>query len=54
MLFAAGTLGRPGIVMMSPVTTTMNSAPALKRISRIATVWPDGAPLAAASVENEY
>ena len=28
MLLAAGTLGRPGMVMMSPVCTTMNPAPA--------------------------
>ena len=28
MLFAAGTLGKPGIVIMSPVRTTINPAPA--------------------------
>ena len=31
---AEGTLGRPGMVMMSPQTITMNSAPAASRTSR--------------------
>jgi hypothetical protein len=31
MLLAAGTVGRPGMVMMSPQITTTNSAPSLPR-----------------------
>jgi hypothetical protein len=34
MLSAAGTLGRPGMVMISPHTATTNSAPAESRTSR--------------------
>src|SRR5712691_3826883 len=34
ILLAAGTRGNPGIVMISPHTATMNSAPADSRISR--------------------
>src|SRR5262245_39110931 len=54
MKSADGTRGRPGMVMISPVTTTMNSAPADNLSSRIGTVWPVGAPFLLASVENEY
>src|SRR6266540_834730 len=54
IISADGTLGRPGIVMMSPQMTTMNSAPADSRTSRIGTTWFDGAPLRLGSVENEY
>ena len=38
MRCAAGTLGRPGIVMISPVTSTTNPAPAASRTSRTVTV----------------
>ena len=44
MLSADGTFGRPGMVMISPVTTTTNSAPADRRNSRTGTMWPVGAP----------
>ena len=51
---ADGTFGSPGMVITSPQTMTMNSAPAASRTSRMLRVWPLGAPRAAASVENEY
>ncbi len=51
---AAGTLGRPGMVMISPVMTTTNSAPAESLSSRTGTIWPVGAPRLLGSVENEY
>jgi len=54
MLRAAGTAGRPGIVMMSPQTMTMKRAPAARRTSRISTACPVGAPRSLGSVENEY
>src|SRR6266851_7577585 len=54
MLLAAGTRGRPGIVMISPHTATMNSAPADRRISRTARTWSSGAPLALGSVVKLY
>ena len=54
ILSADGTFGKPGIVMMSPHTTTMNSAPAASRTSRMLTLWPDGAPRSLGSVENEH
>ena len=54
ILLAAGTFGRPGMVMMSPQTTTTNSAPAESRTSRIGMVKPDGAPLASGLVEKLY
>ena len=44
MLSALGTLGRPGMVMMSPQIATMNPAPAASRTSRTGTVWWVGAP----------
>ena len=53
MRCAAGTLGRPGIVMISPVTSTTNPAPAASRTSRTATVCPEGAPRCEGSVEND-
>jgi hypothetical protein len=43
---ADGTLGRPGMVMISPQIATMNSAPAESRTSRTGMVKPVGAPLA--------
>ncbi len=42
------------MVMTSPQMTTMNSAPAERRISRIGTTWLDGAPLRFGSVEKLY
>jgi len=54
ILLADGTLGSPGMVMTSPQTMTMNSAPAQSRTSRTLIVWPEGAPLSAGSVEKEY
>jgi hypothetical protein len=51
---AAGTRGRPGMVMMSPQTATMNSAPFESRTSRIGSVWPLGAPFAFGSIEKLY
>lgn len=39
----AGTLGNPGIVMMLPVTATINSAPLQSRSSRTVRVCPVGA-----------
>ena len=50
---AAGTFGRPGIVIISPQTITMNSAPAANLTSRIEISCPEGAPLKDGSVENE-
>ena len=54
MELADGTFGRPGMVMISPQTTTMNSAPADRRTSRTFSTWPVGAPLAFGSVEKLY
>ncbi len=54
MRSADGTFGSPGMVMTSPQITTMNSAPAASRTSRMFTVCPLGAPRAAGSVEKEY
>ena len=53
MWLADGTRGRPGMVMTSPQMTTMNSAPAESRSSRIGTTWFDGAPRSFGSVESE-
>src|SRR5437660_6178891 len=51
---AAGTLGSPGMVMISPQIATTNSAPAESRTSRTVTVWPSGAPLTSGLVEKLY
>ena len=51
---AAGTLGRPGIVIIAPQTTTINSAPDESLISLIGKTWPVGAPLRLGSVEKLY
>ena len=51
---AAGTLGNPGIVIISPHTTTTNSAPDDKRTSRTGRTWPVGAPFKFGSVEKLY
>ena len=50
---AEGTFGSPGMVMMSPQTITMNSAPAASRTSRTFTTCPLGAPRRLASVEKD-
>ena len=52
MEFAAGTLGNPGIVMISPQTTTMNSAPLESLTSRIGILCPVGAPFDVGSDEK--
>src|SRR5699024_11308700 len=54
MLLAAGTLGSPGMVMTSPVRTTLKPAPVRGRISRTCSVWPSGAPSSVGSSEKEY
>ena len=54
MLSAAGTRGRPGMVMIAPQITTTNSAPPESRTSRIGTSKPLGAFLSAASAEKLY
>src|SRR5437764_2033272 len=54
ILSAAGTLGRPGMVMISPQTATTNSAPAANRTSRTLTTWSVGAPLRSPLVEKLY
>ena len=41
---AAGTFGRPGMVMISPVSATMKPAPAETFRLRTVTVKPSGAP----------
>ena len=51
---AAGTFGRPGIVIMSPVSATMKPAPAETLRLRTVIVNPSGAPRLAASSENDY
>ena len=52
--FAAGTRGNPGIVMISPQTTTKNSAPADSLTSRTGTTWCFGAPNLFGSVVKLY
>jgi len=54
MRSAAGTFGNPGMVMMSPVSATMNPAPALTFSWRTLSVKPLGAPSSVALSENEY
>ena len=44
MFSAAGTFGRPGMVMMSPVRATTNPAPADTFTLRTVMVKPLGAP----------
>ena len=51
---AAGTFGKPGMVIISPQTATTKPAPADNRTSRIGTICPVGAPSAAGSVEKLY
>ena len=54
MRAADGSRGRPGMVIMSPQTTTTKPAPAESRTSRTCSSWPDGAPSEVGSVEKEY
>ena len=54
MFSAAGTFGRPGIVMMSPVSATMKPAPAETFRLRTVTVKPSGAPSSFGSSEKDY
>ena len=51
---AAGILGRPGIVIIAPQTTTINSAPEESLISLIGKACPVGAPFRFGSVEKLY
>jgi len=51
---AAGILGKPGIVIISPQMTTINSAPLESLSSLIGTLCPEGAPLRVGSVEKLY
>ncbi len=51
---AAGTLGNPGMVMMSPVCTTTKPAPALTRTLDTVTVNPSGRPSFPGSSDREY
>ena len=51
---AAGTLGSPGIVMMSPVSATMKPAPADTRRLRTVMRKPSGAPSLDWSSVKEY
>ena len=52
--FAAGTLGSPGMVMIDPVSATINPAPADTFSSLTVILNPVGAPRSVASSENEY
>ena len=54
ILSAAGIFGNPGIVIISPHTITINSAPADNLTSLMGISWLDGAPRFVGSVENEY
>ena len=54
MASAAGTLGRPGMVMMSPVSTTTKPAPALNRTFFTVTRKPLGQPVSAGLSERDY
>ena len=54
ILQAEGTLGRPGMVMMSPQITTTNPAPAASRHVAELTTCPVGRPSSCGSVESEY
>ena len=54
MLSAAGCLGRPGIVMMLPVSATMKPAPAATFTLRTVMRKCSGAPSLLASSVKEY
>ena len=52
MRSAAGTRGRPGMVLMSPQMAVTKPAPAASRTSRTGRTWPSGAPRKAGSAEK--
>ena len=54
MASAAGLAARPGMVMIDPVFTTTNPAPADGVTSRTVIRKPRGRPSSAGSSENEY
>ncbi len=54
IFWAAGSLDKPGIVIMSPASATTNPAPADGRMSLTCSVNPLGAPSLVASSENDY
>ena len=54
ILSAAGVLGSPGIVIIDPHITTINSAPLDSLISLTDKVWSVGAPFNLGSVEKLY
>ena len=54
MFSEAGFLGNPGIVIIAPQITTINSAPEHKRTSLIGISCPVGAPIYKGSVEKLY
>ena len=54
MASAAGTLGRPGMAMISPVKATTKPAPALKRTWRTVMVKSSGRPVFLGSSERDY
>ena len=51
---AAGVLGNPGIVIIDPQITTINSAPEESLTSLIGISWSEGAPLSFGSTEKLY
>lgn len=51
---AEGILGKPGMVIISPVMATMNPAPAETFKLRTVITNPSGAPKRAALSEKEY
>jgi len=53
MRSAAGTLGRPGMVIILPQIATIKPAPLARRTSLTWTLWPLGAPIAVGSVEKD-
>lgn len=54
MRSAAGCLGRPGMVRMSPAYATTKPAPAESRTSRTVMRKPCGRPTFSGSSEREY
>lgn len=51
---AAGTLGRPGMSIMSPASATIKPAPLLNTSSRMVTSKPSGRPSNLGLSESEY
>lgn len=54
MRTAQGSLGKPGMVIMSSQIMTINSAPALKRTAHMARICPCGGHAQRHRLENEY